>query len=128
MAGKAHTGAHSGSTAPGYRSHGGRSQRLCATLTLCALSEGEKGSAMAYHILPPPAVYRSRLVLCRQTGPLHRHEWHEETYTTALCGAAVVKDSGLYCELASFAQLADRVLYRPDLCQRCAQWAKEYPA
>ena len=83
---------------------------------------------MAYHILPPHAVYRSRLVLCRQTGPLHRHEWHEEVYTTALCGAKVVKDSGHYCDLASFAQLADRGLHSPGLCQRCEQRAKEYPA
>ena len=68
---------------------------------------------MAYHILPPPAAYRRRLVLCHQTGPLHRHERHEEVYTTALCGAEVVKDSGGYCDLASFATLSDRGLHRP---------------
>ena len=83
---------------------------------------------MACHILPPHAVYRSRLVLCHQTGPLHQHERHEETYTTALCGAEVVKDSGQYCDLASFTKQADRGLHRPDLCRRCEQSAKEYPA
>jgi len=83
---------------------------------------------MAYHILPPHAAYRTRLVLCHQTGPLHQHERHEEVCTTTLCGANVVKDSGHYCDFASFTTLTARGQPHPDLCRSCEQLAKEYPA
>ena len=77
---------------------------------------------MAYHILPPNADYRSWKVRCHETGRFHRHQTHVEEYTTALCGAEVIKDSGNYCNIDIFADLP-----RPsNLCRRCEERGKAF--
>lgn len=43
------------------------------------------------HILAPDAYYRVRVVR-HQTGHAHRHRRHKDQFTSALCGAEVIKD------------------------------------
>ena len=53
-----------------------------------------------YHIIHYQFSYKKRSVPCNLGGRYHRHKYHNEEYTDALCGKEVVKGRDEFCSIA----------------------------